>query len=179
MRTTVRRWTHPVSWFSGSFRSTPLSVLAADASSQTAWLDEHELAVDEIALDFDHAFRMANWLVEHHQVGENTAAELREIDVLLAGMERSRAGRPMDTGCAGERHRPERDAAAGSPPQLLPLLLGQPSYPNRCAALPPRVDRTCRHTQPERHLQWADSVTTVSGSLGCSAGSAPIHRSSR
>lgn len=63
-----------------------LSVLAADASNQTAWLEEHEVAVDELALDFDHAFRMANRLVEHHQISENTAAELREIDVLLAGM---------------------------------------------------------------------------------------------
>ncbi|MEU4089626.1 hypothetical protein [Streptomyces aureus] len=35
-----------------------LSVLAADASVQTAWLDEHAVAADEIALDFDHAFRM-------------------------------------------------------------------------------------------------------------------------
>ncbi len=60
--------------------------LAADASSQTAWLDEHEVVVDEIALDFDHAFRMADWLVEHHQISANTAAELWEIDVLLAGM---------------------------------------------------------------------------------------------
>nr|WP_308800973.1 hypothetical protein [Streptomyces polyasparticus] len=63
-----------------------LSVLAADASVQTAWLDEHEVAVDEIALDFDHAFRMANRLVEHDQISGSAAAELREIDVLLAGM---------------------------------------------------------------------------------------------
>ncbi|MFJ2399511.1 hypothetical protein ACIOTI_43305 [Streptomyces sp. NPDC087843] len=63
-----------------------LSVLAADASVQAAWLEEYEVAVDEIALDFDHAFRMANRLVEHHQISGNAAAELREIDVLLAGM---------------------------------------------------------------------------------------------
>ncbi|MFG2321332.1 hypothetical protein [Streptomyces sp. NPDC048568] len=61
-------------------------MLAADAPVQTAWLDEYAVAVDEIALDFDHAFRMANRLVERHQISENAAAELRGIDVLLADM---------------------------------------------------------------------------------------------
>ncbi|SCD91997.1 hypothetical protein GA0115246_108017 [Streptomyces sp. SolWspMP-sol7th] len=63
-----------------------LSVLAPDASVQMAWLDEHKVAVDEIALDFDHAFRMTNRLVEHHQISGSAAAGLLEIDVLLAAM---------------------------------------------------------------------------------------------
>lgn len=63
-----------------------LSVLAADAPVQTAWLDEHKVAADEIALDFDHTFRMADRSVERHQISGNAAAGLREIDVLLADM---------------------------------------------------------------------------------------------
>ncbi|GAA2693998.1 hypothetical protein GCM10010348_17560 [Streptomyces anthocyanicus] len=39
-----------------------------------------------LALDFDHAFRMADRLVERHQISGNAAAGLREIDVLLADM---------------------------------------------------------------------------------------------
>ncbi|MFJ8254314.1 hypothetical protein [Streptomyces sp. NPDC094466] len=63
-----------------------LSVLAADAPAQTAWLDKHRVAVDEIALDFDHAFRMAGRLIEHQQISENAVVALREIDALLACM---------------------------------------------------------------------------------------------
>ncbi|MFD7446947.1 hypothetical protein [Streptomyces sp. NPDC059909] len=40
-----------------------LTLLAAGAAAQVAWLDEHDVVADEIALDFDHAFRMAEHLV--------------------------------------------------------------------------------------------------------------------
>ncbi|MFL9656080.1 hypothetical protein ACJ7VE_20450 [Streptomyces sp. PB17] len=63
-----------------------LSVLAAAAPVQTAWLAEHKVAADEIALDFDHAFRMTDRLVERHQISGNAAAGLGEIDVLFADM---------------------------------------------------------------------------------------------
>lgn len=59
--------------------------------------------MDEIALDFDHAFRMSNQLVEHHQISENAAADLREIDVLLAGMSgHEHAGRWTPGALAGD-----------------------------------------------------------------------------
>ncbi len=51
-----------------------------------AWLDKYRVVVDEIALDFDHAYRMAARLVEHHRISENVAVALRQIDALLAGM---------------------------------------------------------------------------------------------
>lgn len=35
-----------------------LTVLAALAPAQTAWLEKHGVVTDEIALDFGHAFRM-------------------------------------------------------------------------------------------------------------------------
>ncbi|GGX45612.1 hypothetical protein [Streptomyces chryseus] len=38
-----------------------LTVLAADAPAQVAWLDEHRVVADDIALDFEHALRMADW----------------------------------------------------------------------------------------------------------------------
>lgn len=63
-----------------------LAVLAADATVQTAWLDRHDVIVEKIALDFDHAFRMAGRLIENEQISEATATALTRIDALLTGM---------------------------------------------------------------------------------------------
>ncbi|MEW2350890.1 hypothetical protein AB0904_24870 [Streptomyces sp. NPDC006684] len=63
-----------------------LTVLAADASVQVAWLEKHRVVTDEIALDFDHAFRMAERLVEEVQVGQGALPDLREIDLVFSGM---------------------------------------------------------------------------------------------
>ncbi|MCY9783317.1 hypothetical protein KIK06_05340 [Nocardiopsis sp. EMB25] len=63
-----------------------LALLAADASDQTAWVDRHHVMVDEIALNFDDAFRMAGRLIEHQQIGGSVLAALREIDALFASM---------------------------------------------------------------------------------------------
>ncbi|WKX74015.1 hypothetical protein [Streptomyces sp. XD-27] len=63
-----------------------LSVLAADAPVQVAWLVKHDVVPDEIALDFDHAFRMAETLVEEGQLDRGALPDLREIDVVLRGM---------------------------------------------------------------------------------------------
>ncbi|WP_370417011.1 hypothetical protein AB8O64_00120 [Streptomyces sp. QH1-20] len=41
-----------------------LTVVAAEASVQVAWLDRHGVLADEIALDFGDAFRMAGRLKE-------------------------------------------------------------------------------------------------------------------
>lgn len=61
-------------------------MLAADAQAQVAWLNKHGVMTDEIALDFDHAFRMAEALVAEGQLTGEVTADLREIDVILSGM---------------------------------------------------------------------------------------------
>ncbi len=61
-------------------------MLAADAPVQVAWLVRHAVAADEIALDFDHAFRMAEALVDEGQLAPGVMADLREIERILNGM---------------------------------------------------------------------------------------------
>ncbi|MEU4094811.1 hypothetical protein [Streptomyces sp. NPDC026673] len=63
-----------------------LTVLAADAQAQVAWLAKHDVVTDEIALDFDHAFRMAEALVEEGRLGRGVLPDLREIDAVLSEM---------------------------------------------------------------------------------------------
>ncbi|MGH4029261.1 hypothetical protein ACQB60_10045 [Actinomycetota bacterium Odt1-20B] len=69
-----------------------LTLLAADAAAQTAWLDAYGVATDEIALDFDHAFGMTEGLVAgagagaEGQLDQGVMADLREIDALLGEM---------------------------------------------------------------------------------------------
>ncbi|SFL68873.1 hypothetical protein [Streptomyces pini] len=41
---------------------------------------------DEIALDFNHAFRMADVLVADGQIAGGVMADLQKIDVILGGM---------------------------------------------------------------------------------------------
>ncbi|MFF8646452.1 hypothetical protein [Streptomyces sp. NPDC015345] len=63
-----------------------LAVLAADAQTQVAWLARHAVMTDEIALDFDHAFRMAEALVADGQLARGVMADLQEIDGILSRM---------------------------------------------------------------------------------------------
>ncbi|WP_439454890.1 hypothetical protein [Streptomyces antibioticus] len=63
-----------------------LTVLAADAQAQVGWLVRHAVMTDEIALDFDHAFRMAAGLVKEGQLARAVLADLRQIDVILSEM---------------------------------------------------------------------------------------------
>lgn len=63
-----------------------LTVLAADAQIQVSWMVKHAVMTDEIALDFNHAFRMAGVLVADGQLARGVMADLREIDVILGGM---------------------------------------------------------------------------------------------
>ncbi|MFF7074538.1 hypothetical protein [Streptomyces pseudovenezuelae] len=63
-----------------------LTVLAADAQTQVTWLVRHAVMTDEIALDFDHSFRMAETLVAEGQLARKVMADLQEIDVILSGM---------------------------------------------------------------------------------------------
>ncbi|CAH9418352.1 hypothetical protein SGL43_05401 [Streptomyces globisporus] len=61
-------------------------MLAADAQKQVTWLVRHAVMTDEVALDFDHAFRMAEVLVAEGQLARGVMVDLQEIDVILSGM---------------------------------------------------------------------------------------------
>ncbi|WP_245873313.1 hypothetical protein [Streptomyces phaeoluteigriseus] len=63
-----------------------LTVLAAPASAQTAWLEEHGVVTDEIALDFDHGFRMAGRLVEEGLLSADALTDLQVIDSIFDEM---------------------------------------------------------------------------------------------
>ncbi|MFD3499919.1 hypothetical protein [Streptomyces sp. NPDC058678] len=65
-----------------------LTVLAAPAPAQTAWLEKHGVVTDEIALDFDHAFRMAERLVEEGLLSRGALPDLRMIDSIFDEMTR-------------------------------------------------------------------------------------------
>ncbi|MET8453304.1 hypothetical protein [Streptomyces sp. NPDC005209] len=65
-----------------------LTVLAAPSSVQTAWLEKHGVAPDEIALDFDDGFRMAEHLVERGLLGPDALPDLRMIDSVFDEMTR-------------------------------------------------------------------------------------------
>ncbi|MFI9723825.1 hypothetical protein ACIHFE_29905 [Streptomyces sp. NPDC052396] len=63
-----------------------LSVLAADAQTQVAWLVKHGVMTDEIALDFEHTFRMAEVLVEEEQLDRRVLPDLHGIEAVLSEM---------------------------------------------------------------------------------------------
>ncbi|MFJ6636213.1 hypothetical protein ACIQMR_33240 [Streptomyces sp. NPDC091376] len=63
-----------------------LIVLAADSGPQVSWLVAHGVMPDEIALDFDHAFGMAEALVADGQLTRDVLPDLREIDEVLSSM---------------------------------------------------------------------------------------------
>ncbi|WP_304454792.1 hypothetical protein [Nocardiopsis sp. YSL2] len=63
-----------------------LAVVAADASDQAGWTGRHVVGVDEIALNFDDAFRMFERPIEQRQIDESSVCALREIDALFTSM---------------------------------------------------------------------------------------------
>ncbi|MEU1465698.1 hypothetical protein ABZ467_34620 [Streptomyces sp. NPDC005727] len=63
-----------------------LTVLAADPQTQIGWLARHKVVTDEIALDFDHAFGMAEVLAEEGYLDRGVLPDLREIDAILSKM---------------------------------------------------------------------------------------------
>ncbi|WP_445529975.1 hypothetical protein [Streptomyces cyslabdanicus] len=63
-----------------------LAVVAAPAPDQTTWLEKHGVMTDDIALDFDHAFRMAERLVEEGLLGRDALPDLRMIDSIFDEM---------------------------------------------------------------------------------------------
>ncbi|WP_256639641.1 hypothetical protein [Streptomyces murinus] len=65
-----------------------LTVVAASAPAQTAWLERHGVVTDEIALDLDHGFRMAGQLVEEGLLHPAALPDLRAIDSIFDEMTR-------------------------------------------------------------------------------------------
>lgn len=63
-----------------------LTVLAAEAPTQVAWLARLGVMPDDIALDFDHAQRMAQNLVAEGELAPAALAVLRDIDAVLSAM---------------------------------------------------------------------------------------------
>ncbi|MFD5662633.1 hypothetical protein [Streptomyces hirsutus] len=63
-----------------------LTVLAADPSVQAVWLEKYDIPTDEIALDFDHAFRMSEQLVEEGKLSHDVLPDLHGIDVVFNEM---------------------------------------------------------------------------------------------
>ncbi|MFE1337448.1 hypothetical protein ACFW6K_07220 [Streptomyces sp. NPDC058733] len=63
-----------------------LAIMAADAASQVAWLTKHGVVTDEIALDFSHAFGMAEALANEGQLSCGVLPDLRQIDAVLDEM---------------------------------------------------------------------------------------------
>jgi hypothetical protein len=55
-----------------------LTVLAADAQTQATWLVKHGVMTDEIAVDYEHTFGMAETLVEEGQLDRGALPDLRE-----------------------------------------------------------------------------------------------------
>ncbi|MCF3135908.1 hypothetical protein [Streptomyces olivochromogenes] len=87
-----------------------LTVLAAPSSVQTAWLEKHGVVPDEIALDFDDGFRMAEHLMEQGLLSRDALPDLRMIDSIFDEMTRDpspgrweTAALISDTGW-GQRH---------------------------------------------------------------------------
>ncbi|MGW6055485.1 hypothetical protein [Streptomyces sp. NPDC055189] len=62
-----------------------LTVVAADASEQLAWVDRYWMSTDEIALDFEHAFRVASGAADA-ELDREVLADLKAIDAIFDGM---------------------------------------------------------------------------------------------
>ncbi|MEU6236736.1 hypothetical protein [Kitasatospora sp. NPDC047058] len=63
-----------------------LAVVAAPARAQAAWLERHGVVTDEIALDFEHACRLAEGLVEAGLLSSDALPDLRAIDSIFEQM---------------------------------------------------------------------------------------------
>ncbi|MFF5446469.1 hypothetical protein [Streptomyces sp. NPDC012888] len=63
-----------------------LTLVAADGADQVAWLEKYDLPTDEIALNFDDAFRLAAYLAEEEQLGHAALPYLERITEVFGQM---------------------------------------------------------------------------------------------
>ncbi|MEY9877932.1 hypothetical protein ABH931_007456 [Streptacidiphilus sp. MAP12-33] len=59
--------------------------MAADASEQLAWVDRYRMLTDEIALDFEHAYRGVAGAGEA-ELDREVLSDLKTIDEIFDGM---------------------------------------------------------------------------------------------
>ncbi|MFI8484030.1 hypothetical protein [Streptomyces rubrogriseus] len=103
-----------------------LTVLAADSQVQVSWLVRHAVMTDEIALDFDHAFRMAEAVVADGEPARGVMADLREIDVVLSKMS---GGRNADRWTRDALSTDAAVLAERCPVMIYAMSIGQCSFP--------------------------------------------------
>ena len=75
--------------------------MAAPALDQTTWLEKHGVVADEIALDFEHAFRMAKCLAEEGLLDRDALPGLRIIDSIFDEMTRDEVKNRWTTAALG------------------------------------------------------------------------------
>ncbi|MEU5068907.1 hypothetical protein AB0G95_33235 [Streptomyces virginiae] len=63
-----------------------LAVLGADSADQLAWIDKHEVVTDELALEFDDAFRLIGDLHQEEFLDTEALGKLQLIDAVLGEM---------------------------------------------------------------------------------------------
>lgn len=63
-----------------------LTVVAASAPAQTAWLKKYGVVTDEIALDLEHACLIAGRLVDEGFLARDVLADLRAIEAIFDEM---------------------------------------------------------------------------------------------
>ncbi|WP_245687433.1 hypothetical protein [Streptacidiphilus griseoplanus] len=98
-------------------------MVAADASEQLAWVAGHGVTTDDIALDFEHAFRMAESLAEEGSLDPAVVLDLGAIDLIFCGMSgRDRTGRWAEDALATDPGWVRVRALAR---QVLVVLLGE------------------------------------------------------
>lgn len=63
-----------------------LAVLGADSADQLAWIDKHKVVTDELALEFDDAFRLMADLQPEEFLDTEALGKLQLIDAVLGEM---------------------------------------------------------------------------------------------
>ncbi|MEU7072311.1 hypothetical protein AB0B30_34745 [Streptomyces narbonensis] len=63
-----------------------LAVLSAESADQLSWIDEHKVATDELALEFDDVFRMMTDVQQEDFLDAEALGKLQLIDAMLEEM---------------------------------------------------------------------------------------------
>ncbi|MET9840411.1 hypothetical protein ABZZ01_21895 [Streptomyces virginiae] len=63
-----------------------LALLGADSADQLAWIDKYQVVTDELALEFDDAFRLMAGFQQEVPLNEDAMGKLRLIDSILDDM---------------------------------------------------------------------------------------------
>nr|BFD96259.1 hypothetical protein KitaXyl93_76190 [Kitasatospora sp. Xyl93] len=98
-------------------------MVATDASEQLAWVAVRGVTTDDIALDFEHAFRMAESLVKEGALDPAVVPDLGAIDLIFGEMSgQDQSGRWTEDVVAADPGWAQARALAR---QVLVVLLGE------------------------------------------------------